>query len=79
MVKEKISRFNKEFKKAISTAIIAAFGFIIALAWRDVINEYLINKVNTLSPAQGLLISAILITVVSVIGIMIISKLNTEN
>jgi len=33
-------KIKSDTKKAISTALIAAFGFVIALAWKDVIIEY---------------------------------------
>ncbi|MFH1607645.1 MAG: DUF5654 family protein [archaeon] len=67
-------KFNREIKKAVNTAIVAAFGFLIALVWRDVITEY-VNKLTSLSPVQGKLISALIITIASVIGILIVTKL----
>ena len=79
-LKTKVSarKFKLETKKAISTAIVAAFGFIVALTWRDVIIEY-VNDLTALSPVQGKLFSAIIITLVSVIGILIVTKfLKTE-
>ncbi len=79
MVKKKIKKFNYEFRKAFATAIVAAFGFITALAWRDVINEYLIEKVTSLTPFQGKLISAIIITIVAVIVIILASKWISES
>ncbi len=79
MVKEKVKNFNNEFKKALNTAIIAAFGFLIALVWRDLINEYL-DKVVALSPVSGKLISALIITLVGVLGILIVTRfLKFEN
>ena len=66
---------KSEFKKQVSTAILAAFGLIIAFAWKDVITYY-INKINIFN-GQGLLASAILLTIISVIGIMIITKWNS--
>ncbi|MCK5149529.1 hypothetical protein KAJ87_01235 [Candidatus Pacearchaeota archaeon] len=75
IVKTKASakKLKREIKKSISTAIVAAFGFLIALSWRDVIKEY-VNKISSLSPIQGNLISAVIITIISVIGILIITK-----
>lgn len=78
MVRERISRFNKEFKKTLAASIAAAAGLITALAWKDAINEYLVNKITTFSPFHGLLVSALLITLVSVIVIMIISRWNSK-
>lgn len=72
--KASAKKFNNEIKKAISTAIVAAFGFIIALAWRDVITEY-IDKITTISPISGKLISALIITILGVIGIFLVTKI----
>lgn len=72
-VKASAKRFNLELKKSLNTAIVAAFGFLIALSWRDVITEY-IGKITTLSPVQGKLISAIIITFIGVFGILIVAK-----
>ena len=65
--REKTKKFNLEIKKSMNTAIVAAFGFLMALAWRDVIIEY-INELTSISPVQGKLISAIIITLIGVIG-----------
>ncbi len=65
--REKTKKFNLEIKKSMNTAIVAAFGFLMALAWRDVITEY-INEITSISPVQGKLISAIIITLIGVIG-----------
>lgn len=77
-IKEKAKGFNKEVRKALSTALIAAFGFIIALVWRDVITGY-VNSISETSPVQGQLFSAITVTLISVIGIIVITKYITIN
>ncbi len=81
-IKEKIkssgNKFRREFKKSISTAIIAAFGFLVALVWRDVITEY-VNKITELSPLKGNLISALIITLISVIGIFIVTRVGENS
>lgn len=68
----KTKEFNGEFKKQISTAIIAAFGLIIALSWREVINDT-VSKFAFVKE-YGLLITAIIMTMISVIAIFIISQ-----
>ena len=73
-IKASTTRFNNEVKKSLNTAIVAAFGFLIALAWRDLITEY-VNSLTSISPVQGNLVSAIVITVVGVIGILITTTL----
>ncbi|MBU2053322.1 MAG: DUF5654 family protein [Nanoarchaeota archaeon] len=73
-LKKSREEFSKEFRKAINTAIVAAFGFLMALVWRDVITEY-VDKISAVSPVKGKLISALIVTFVSVIGILVISRL----
>ena len=80
-LKEKIKstghELRKEFKKSISTAIVAAFSLIVALAWKDVITNY-VAKIQSLTPLNGQLITALFITFISVIGILVISKIFGE-
>ena len=66
--------FNKELKKSTNTAIVAAFSFLIALVWRDAITEY-INKLTSVTPLHGKLISAIIVTMICVLGILLVTKL----
>jgi len=63
---------SNEFKKQTSTAIMAAFGLIIALAWKDVITD-LVSKINFFSN-YGLLVTAIVMTLISVLGILLVSR-----
>lgn len=70
--------FRHQFKQHISTAIIAAFSFLIALAWKDLIvhavttliKEDLLIKIPYISD----LISAIVITLIAILGIFIVTK-----
>lgn len=73
-LKASATRFNNEVKKSLNTALVAAFSFVIALAWRDLIAEQ-ISQITSLSPLQGKLFSAIIITIVGVIGILIVTSL----
>ena len=66
-------KFKREIKKAVSTAIVAAFGFLIALVWKEVITEY-VNNLTAFSPFQGKLIEAIIVTIIAVLGILIATK-----
>ena len=66
------SMLKGEFKKQVSGAIIAAFGLIIALSWKDVITEF-VNQFAVVK-SYGLLVSALALTIISVIGILLISK-----
>lgn len=65
------------FKQHISTAIIAAFSFLMALAWKDLLVHsvtFLVNEeIKNRSPYIPDLISALAITLVAVIGIMFVT------
>lgn len=82
VIKEKIKesgyKLRKEFKKSVSTAIIAAFSLLVALSWKDVITIY-VQKIQSTTPIKGELISALFVTLISVIGILIITKIMGED
>ncbi len=61
-------------KAVTGTAIISAFGFIIALFWRDAIKEFIADFVPE---GEGLIYSfgaAILVTIIAVIAIFLVSR-----
>jgi len=71
----------KEIKSAIAVAIAAAFGFIIALIWKDIIiglmklgGLWQEGGPTTWNGAIYAIIVALIITIVSVVGIIFISK-----
>ncbi len=76
--KKGVQEFKYEFKKEIKTAIAAASGFLIALVWRDVVTEF-VNNISSRTPFKGKLISAIVVTILCVLVVMITSKLIKEN
>jgi hypothetical protein len=67
-----------ETKKQVVTALVAAFGFIIALVWRDAIKAYIDVAVTTLKipgPTHLILLyTAIITTALAVIGIILVNK-----
>lgn len=69
-----------EVKRTIATAIGAAFGFIIALIWRDIIVGLFalaglkISDITETTDAIIAIISGVIITLVCVLGILYISK-----
>jgi len=75
--KETSKKFRRELRKSLVTALVAAFGFLIALSWRDVITSW-VEKISEASPIKSNLLSAIIVTIVSVIGILIVSKTGNE-
>ncbi|MBU0894741.1 MAG: hypothetical protein KKF48_00570 [Nanoarchaeota archaeon] len=78
-LKAKVStqNFKREMKKAMNTAIVAAFGFVIALVWKDVITEW-VSTITGASPVHGKIIEAILVTIIAVIGIIIVTRIFSE-
>jgi hypothetical protein len=80
-IREKTKRYNenfrKEMKKSVLTAIVAAFGFLMALSWRELISSY-IDEINSISPIQGQIVKVSIVTLISVIGIMIATKMLSE-
>ena len=81
-VREKLEKsgiaYKKEVKKSLLTAILAAFGFLLALSWRETLKEY-INLIASLSPLKGSLMEAGIITIISAAGILIVTKILSES
>ena len=73
--KESAKRFRQELKKTIGASLIAAFGLVTGLAWKEVVEIYLDT---VLSAQQSKLISALVITIISVAAIMLISKITSN-
>jgi hypothetical protein len=70
----------KEIKSTIAVAIAAAFGFIIALIWKDIIvglmnmTPFKVTAPTDTTSAVVAVVSAIIITLICVLGIVYISK-----
>ncbi|MEK6891237.1 MAG: DUF5654 family protein, partial [Nanoarchaeota archaeon] len=73
--KNHFNSFRMEFRKAAGTAIIAAFSFLIALAWKDFITGYIDKLSLSLSPIQSQALSTLIVTVVCVLGIIITTRI----
>ncbi|MBU0760055.1 MAG: hypothetical protein KJ600_00435 [Nanoarchaeota archaeon] len=67
-----------QFKQHVSTAIIAAFSFLIALAWKDLIvqatNSLIKEDLLQQTPYLPALIAAIVVTLIAIIGILIVTS-----
>ncbi len=72
--KEQADDINNEFKKAVSTGLVAGFGFVMALVWKEVITEG-VDKILGLSKINSSLISAGLVTIIAVVGIMLVKRI----
>ena len=72
-VKHHTKKYVVETRKAVATAILAAFGFLMALSWREVIAEW-VDGLAEMSLVQGRLFEALMVTLISVLGILIVTK-----
>jgi hypothetical protein len=72
-VKHHSKKYMTETRKAIATAVLAAFGFLMALSWRDVISGW-VEALKQFSLIQGSLIEALIVTLISVLGILIVTR-----
>ncbi|MBW2993062.1 hypothetical protein KY317_00635 [Candidatus Woesearchaeota archaeon] len=76
--RQRTGYFLSAVRKNTAIAIMAAFAFIIALVWRDAIQEGINSITRALNiPQDGYifhLLAAIIVTIVCVIGILIFSK-----
>ncbi|MCD6496662.1 MAG: hypothetical protein J7K54_05305 [Candidatus Aenigmarchaeota archaeon] len=71
-------KVGMEVKKNIATAILAAFGFMIALVWRDVVKEG-VTKLIDMFGAGGdgfwfSVMTALITTIICVVGIIYFSR-----
>ncbi len=77
-----IKKLRDEYRNQMITAVTAAFAFLIALTWRTPIQttvSLIISKLNVHgSQVYVEYASAVVITLVAVLGIMFISKLKVE-
>ncbi len=75
---ENTAYVGSEFKHHTATAIMAAFGLIIALSWQTVIKKFIDNlpksDIFIDYPYLADLYTAIVLTAISVFGILIISR-----
>ncbi|KKQ90497.1 MAG: hypothetical protein UT11_C0005G0038 [Berkelbacteria bacterium GW2011_GWA2_38_9] len=81
-IKETASKLKSEIKKNILTAVLAAFGLIIALVWRDAI-QAIINEIVSRVGINGSgyvyqTTTAAVITIICVLGILLFSRLKGE-
>jgi hypothetical protein len=72
-----------KFKEHASTAIIAAFSFLIAISWKDfivkIVQETLKIEALEQYPYLTELYSAIIITIIAIIGIAMVSSWATKD
>lgn len=75
---KKSAKFRRAFRKELQIGITAAFAFLIALSWRDPIKKSVDILIIRLGLSDNALlfqyISAIIVTLVAVLILMVISK-----
>ncbi len=70
------NNFKHQLRVSLLTVIVAAFSFLMALSWRETIQEYL--DLAGLTSAENKLVGSLIITVISVAGILIATKFLSE-
>ena len=77
-IKDEAKRFRRGVKGRIISAVLAAFAFVIALVWRDAIKEAA-DRILEMFGLDGSayiyrIITAMVVTIICVIGIIIFSR-----
>jgi hypothetical protein len=73
-MKEQADQVRKQVVGTISTLMTVAFGLIAALAWNDAIKAIIATLIPKGNGITGLLIYAIVITIVAVVATILIAK-----
>ena len=77
-VATKTSFLGSQVKQHVTTAIVAAFSFIIALVWKDLIvsfiDFYVKDSIKSNVPYSADLLVAIIVSLIAVIGIIIVTN-----
>ncbi|MAG08193.1 hypothetical protein CMO89_01865 [Candidatus Woesearchaeota archaeon] len=81
-VRSSAVKLKSEIRKNVLTAVLAAFGFVIALVWRDAIRAG-VDEIIKRYGIEGTgyvyqIISAVIITIVCVLGILFFSRMKGE-
>jgi hypothetical protein len=71
-VKEQTSEVGGQVKQTIATLMTTAFGLIAALAWNEAIKAIIIEFFAKGDGITGLLVYAVLITIIAVVATLII-------
>lgn len=73
-MKEEVQQMKGQVLETIATLMTTAFGLIAALAWNEAIKAIILQYMGPGSGIMGMLIYAILITIIAVIATIIIGK-----
>ena len=67
-----------EIRKQTLALVIAAFGFVAALVWKDAITAWMKPLYESADGAMGLTVAAVVVTVVVVVVTIVLTKLLGE-
>lgn len=73
-MKEKVVEMKSQVLTTIATLMTTAFGLIAALAWNEAIKAIILEIFPKQNEITGLLIYAVIITIIAVIATVIIGK-----
>jgi hypothetical protein len=73
-MKEQANEVRTQVAGTISTLMTVAFGLIAALAWNDAIKAIIATLIPKGNEITGLLIYAILITIIAVVATIVIAR-----
>lgn len=74
-MKDQVNEMKSQVGETIATLVTTAFGLIAALAWNEAIKAIIVEFVGKGNGITGLLIYAIIITIIAVIATILIARL----
>jgi hypothetical protein len=74
-MKDKANEMKSQVGETIATLVTTAFGLIAALAWNEAIKAIILQFIGTGNGITGLLIYAIVITIIAVIATILIARI----
>lgn len=74
-MKDQAKEMKSQVGETIATLVTTAFGLIAALAWNEAIKAIIVEFVGKGNGITGLLIYAIIITIIAVIATILIARL----
>ncbi|MDP1552275.1 MAG: DUF5654 family protein [Methanobacteriaceae archaeon] len=73
-MKDQVTEMKSQVGETIATLVTTAFGLIAALAWNDAIKAIIVQFIGAGNGIMGLLIYAVLITIIAVIATILIAR-----
>lgn len=74
-MKDQVNEMKSQVGETIATLVTTAFGLIAALAWNEAIKAIIVEFVGEGNGITGLLIYAIIITIIAVVATILIARL----